>query len=120
MADYHLLRSSDNGNSVEVVVHVPVPDENNVLGTPLKTCVVEDPQEPKVTQLPVGHLSTGEDASLADGSLVEYQFTFTMNADRSQADRKTALENRVGAVLTAGLGVLRKRYSVWGFEGSGT
>ena len=119
--DYHVLRSSNNGDHVNVIVHVPVPVEDNLAGKSLPVCVVEDPEELLVTQLPGGHLSTGEDVSLANGTLVEYPFIFSMNDDKPAGQRKTALEDRVTVIRdVAGPRVLRKRYWAWGFEGSGS
>ncbi len=90
MSDYHILAADRYGNSFQVVMHFPVPDVENEVGTNYRTAIVEyQGGAPIESVLP----NPGtEQAQLDAGELYEQQYTFNSNPNETLAEKRDRLD----------------------------
>lgn len=116
MSDYHVMRAAEDGGTIDLVFHVPVPDENNAAGVNLRTCLVED--EGVVKESIVTWIETAEQTALSAGELLEYPYILHTHKDVPSAVKAAKIEE----LFTAGVPVvqeqLRQKYIYWHYNGN--
>ena len=113
MSDYHVMEGELN--NFQVVFHLPVPDEQNVIGTiNVRAALAEDTSVLKTSRLP--WIIAGEQTSLTDGSLFEHVEIYSTHESHTQASDQATLDARFTALSTIVANRLRRRYAYWRFE----
>ena len=114
MSNYHVMGTSEDGGAITVIMHVPVPDENNAIGQSIRTAVAEDPYITHTSVVP--WIETLEQTQLTNGELIEKSITFATHLDIDNLTKR----NRMDALYTAEVsGIqdsLRNKYVYWRFN----
>ena len=115
MSNYHILKASENGNTIQVIFHVPVPITTNMVGIEYQTCIVEDTTVNKMSKVP--WITIEEQSQLNTGELVEISRTLHTHKDISNADKMSS----VNLMFTNGVPIIqeriRQKYIYWHFNG---
>lgn len=96
MPDYILLEGSPLNNRVRVVVHSDVPPGNNAVGVAWSDALVGH-LDSTVSRVPAAFLPAGRQTALDNGTVYEWEFTFSDDANKTPANRLTALEAEISA-----------------------
>lgn len=95
MSQWHVLGGSPDGNSFQVVFHLPVPSANNRVSINYQTALVNSGLGGKTimaTGTGPGQISSTELTSVQNGSLYEYLYTFYTNPGETQAQAAARLD----------------------------
>ena len=113
MSNYHIMEGERN--NFQVVFHLPVPDEQNVIGTRIiRAALAEDPSVDRTSRLP--WIEAAEQTDLTNGLLYEHVENYSTHAGHSLAEDQSALDARFGQLSTTVANRLRRRYAFWRFE----
>jgi len=115
MADYHILRGSADGNSLTVVFHVPIPDQNNTAGINLRTALSELNGGSVESVLPSNRLGTGEQAALDAGALYEHVFEYHTRPGMDAAEKQAELDQRYSNLSTGIANQVANQLEYWGY-----
>jgi len=114
MSDYHILTASDDGNTLRVVAHFPVPDTDNDIGVNYRTALVQmlGGSQPSV----VPFIAQAEQDALDAGELYEYSTQFYTNPGETTLEKRARLdalweEKRIRVQAS-----LAYRLSYWGYS----
>jgi hypothetical protein len=116
MSDYHIRRSSIDGDSVQLVMHIAVPAETNeASSSTLADAIVADPAVSKVSVIDSELIQAERDALLA-GTLIEVVESFTIHNGLSLVAKRDAADafhtQRTAEIADE----LRNTYWAWGFN----
>ena len=114
MANYHILQADRYGNSYTVVMHFPVPDAENEVGTNYRTAIVEyQGGAPIKSVLP----NPGtEQAQLDAGELYEQVYTFNSNPTETLLEKRGRLDEMFNDNRADVQGDLAKILGYWGYS----
>lgn len=121
MSQWHVRTGDGNGNSYQVVFHLPVPSVLNRVSVNYQTALINSGLGGK-TILPDGDgtsgtISAAEKASIQAGSIYEHTETYLTNPGNALATDKAALDARYSTLSnTSGpvLGPLQKQLTYYG------
>ena len=118
--EYIVFQLSVKENFVNGYAYSSVPAGNNVAGTSWSQVTVEyvTEQNGSTTSQAPALPSAVSQADLDSGSLFEWPFTVEVDANASNQDKQTALENDLAALETETLADLQSRLRFWGHEGT--
>ena len=116
-AQYFVLDSSDDGDSVRVAMHFAVPAETNLAGLTLAQCLVQDASVSKTSVVP--WVSSARQALLDSGQVYEHVIVFKTNGNLPASTRRARLDQRYRDLQPIVADALRRRYWAWGYERSG-
>ena len=114
MSDYHVMDGEEDARTYRVAFHVPVPNENNSVGTNLQTALSEDSALNKTSAVP--WIATPEQTQLNNGALFEVLESYTRPRGNSLAQDQAALDARFTALVAAVGNRIRDEYKFWHFE----
>lgn len=114
MSDYHVMKAATDGGTIQIVFHVPVPNENNVVGVNLRTCIMEDDAVIKTSIVP--WIEASEQTALNAGELLEYPYTLHTHKDISAAVKAQAIEDLFVGGVPAVQEQLRQQYVYWHYN----
>ncbi len=114
MADFHILRSSKSGDSVQVAFHVDVPAENNSAGKLLSECIVED----MAPTSECDWLSQAELDEVTAGTVFEYLENVKMSGHLTNVQRLAIVQARAAVLIPQTITRIQARYRFWGYDGS--
>jgi len=123
MSDYHIIDVAREKNRATVAFHFAVPDENNVQGTALSTCLVErNLRDEKDTSRVPTHLTNfaTENAELVAGTMVEYVETIEFDANETNANKLAVITARYSVLASIAPDWLREELKFWGYHGDVT
>ena len=89
MSDYHILSGDKNGNSFQVVMHLPFPNEDNAIGVNYRTALSEQRGSPYASVIPYG--LAGEQTALDAGALLEHSINYNTNPSLTPAENRNIL-----------------------------
>ncbi len=113
MASYHILTASKNGNVLTVVMHIAVPDANNLVGENYRTilALLHSDFESQVL-----NITPEELASIVAGELVEESIRFTTHPGETLVQKRDRLDTLYGLAVTRVQAEWQQRLSCYGFE----
>lgn len=118
MADWHGLRTSDNGRHITVAFHIDAPafggNGQNAAGKTLAECLTEDPSHSGTSQVP--GLAGQEVTDLANNTLIEVVEQIKLPRAGASNGRRANINARRSALVGELQATLRQRYQLWGFE----
>lgn len=114
MSNYHVLDASNDGGSIRVAFHVPVPVQNNVAGRTLISCITEDSGYDKTSKVP--NITTAEQDALTSGTLIEKIINFRTNKGVPNATKQARLDARYLSAVAEVQEDIIQRYWASGFE----
>lgn len=114
MADYHITRADRYGNQFTIVMHFPVPSQDNQAGVNYRTAIVQyQGGAPIVSAL----LSIGaEQAQLDAGEIFERVYEFNSNPAEAAGQKLARLDAMWDAKRQEEQASLQEILSYWGFE----
>jgi hypothetical protein len=115
MSDYHILDGDGTGeDSYRVVFHVPVPNENNLVGVNLQAAVAQD-HERSHTSLIDHMIVQAERSALTNGELVEILYAYRRDPNKTLSETRDELDQ----LFTQGTAKIQNRiraeYKFWGY-----
>lgn len=113
MSDYHILGGSTNGNVFVVVMHIPVPDAMNLVGTNYQVIVG---QIQAAFESVVPGISAEELTSLRAGELVEVSHRFCTHPGETLLQKRDRLDTVYGIAVSRIQAEWSQRLSCYGFE----
>ena len=90
MADYHILSADRYGNSFQVVMHFPVPDQVNDAGVNYRTAIVEWQGGAPIQSI-LSNIGA-EQTQLDAGELYERSYTFHSNPNETEPEKQARLD----------------------------
>ncbi len=115
--EYVVTTNADRGHRVSGFAHSTVPLGDNAAGTPWSQALVE-PLGDTTSQVPASILPPGRQALLDAGSVFEWGFTVSIDANGLPAEKTATVEAWLVATEDAELTVLQNRLQFWGHTGS--
>ncbi|MCK4826940.1 hypothetical protein KA005_65005 [bacterium] len=114
MSDYHILTADKYGNSFQVVMHFPVPDQTNEASVNYRTAIVQwqggAPIQSILTDI-------GAEQTLLDaGEIYEQSYNFHSNPGENQATKQAQLDAMWDEKRIEVQAELVKILSYWGFN----
>lgn len=114
MSNYHVMSTSADGTQISVRMHIAVPNENNVAGVNVRTCLVEDTSIDKTSKVP--WIDAAEQIQLTNGELIEKMFQFQTHPDIDPIVKRDAIDALFGVKTLEVQDELRKRYVYWHYN----
>lgn len=114
MADYHILSADRYGNTFQVVMHFPVPDQLNDAGVNYRTAIVEWQGGAPIQSI-LSNIGA-EQTQLDAGELYEQSYTFHSNPGETQAQKQAKLDAMWDQKRAETQADLVKVLSYWGFN----
>jgi hypothetical protein len=114
MSNYHIQAGDLYGNEYRVVMHFPVADVENEVGTPYRTAIVEwQGGAPIESELP--NIGT-EQAQLDAGELYERGYPFHSNPNETLEEKRDKLDLMFAEKLGDVQDEVEKVLGFWGYE----
>lgn len=113
MSDYHILCASKNGNILNVIMHIPIPDAINLVGTNYRIILA---QLQATFESAVSSIASEELASLQNGELVEVPYRFCTHPGESLVQKRDRLDVVYDSVVDRVQAEWQQRLSCYGFE----
>lgn len=114
MADYHILAADRYGNSFQVVMHFPVPDQTNEAAVNYRLAIVQwqggAPIQSILTDI------GAEQTQLDAGELYERAYSFHSNPGETQPQKQARLDTMWDEKRIEIQASLVKVLSYWGFN----
>lgn len=114
MSDYHILAVSDDGNSMHVVAHIPVPDVTNDVGVNYRTALIQMLGGEQASSVPF--IEESEQAALNAGELYEHSAIFHTWPGETTLQKRDRLDTLYGEAVTRIQAALAYRLSYWGYS----
>jgi len=114
MSDYHILTASDDGNTLRIVAHFPVPDTNNDIGVNYRTALVQMLGGSQTSAVPF--IEQAEQDALDAGELYEYSATFNTWPGETTIQKRDRLDALYATKQADVLTALSFRLSYWGYS----
>ena len=114
MSDYHILTTSGDGNTMQVVAHFPVPDAPNDVGVNYRMALIQSLGGEQLSGVPF--IDAGEQAQLNAGELYEYSATFHTYPGETTLQKRDRLDALWAETQTRVLQQLSYRLSYWGYS----
>jgi hypothetical protein len=119
MANWHARAGSLDGNSFEIIFHIPIPATNNRVGLSFRTALVKSGfgGKTKMTEgvLP-GEITTTERAAIAAGSLYEHIEQFDTHPDETATQLQVRIDARYNQLATQLLDRIKNILQYWGHD----
>jgi hypothetical protein len=118
MSNYHILDAGLDDESVNVVFHIPIPDENTQKSSYSLRTAVTQKYPFTATEVPWG-ITTGagsETEKLQNGELYEHKETVKYDAKLSAVAKQTIVDNRYTKLTAAMPAKLHKIFIAWGID----
>jgi len=112
MSDYHILTASDDGNTLRIVAHFPVPDTNNDIGVNYRTALIQMLGGSQTSAVPF--IEQIEQDALDAGELYEYSATFNTWPGETKLQKQDRLDALYVTKQADVLAALSFRLSYWG------
>jgi len=116
MANYHILKSSIEDHEVEIVFHVPVPDENNTVGVNLRTALRQYMPFAASVVPWLASSNPSEVTSLQNGELYEYRATMEYDAKKTDLQKRTACDLKYTSIVNIIQNQIRRTLKYWGMD----
>ena len=116
MSDYHILDGDESGDGIAytVVMHFPVPNENNSAGVNLRTAISQDVDHSTDSIVP--WITTTEQGQLDSGELWEEAISYKRNPNNSLVQDRNALDSKFTNGSTKAADKVRGIYKYWGYD----
>jgi len=114
MSDYHILTVSDDGNSMRVVAHFPVPDTTNDVGVNYRTALVQMLGGEQQSEVPF--IEQAEQDALNAGELYEHSAMFHTWPGETTVQKRDRLDTLWTESKTQIQQALAYRLSYWGYS----
>ena len=114
MSNYHVMRTSEDGGAIGVIMHVSVPNENNAIGQSIRTAVADDPHITHTSVVP--WIEAAEQTQLTNGELIEKSITFPTHVDIDNTIKRDRMDALYTAEVAGIQACLRNRYLYWRFN----
>lgn len=114
MSNYHVMRTSDDGNTIGVIMHIQVPNENNVIGENLQTAVADDSHITHTSVVP--WIEGAEQTQLTNGELIEKSVSFPTHPDIEPLIKRDRIDALYNLEVLKVQECLRNRYIYWKFN----
>ena len=114
MSDYHILTTSGDGNTMQVVAHFPVPDTNNDVGINYRTALIQSLGGEQASAVPF--IAQAEQDALNAGELYEYSATFYTWPAETVLEKRARLDALWAEIRAQVLQRLSYRLSYWGYS----
>ncbi len=112
--DYHALKASDDGDSITIVAHFPMPAGTNMAGFTYAQALAADPDVVTVSVVP--NITTAEQTELDNGTKFERSYQFKTHKGISNAQKQTALDALYPLKLVEEQAILVERYKFYGYS----
>lgn len=118
MSNYHVISGSPDGNTYQVVFHIPIPDILNDVGVSYRTALSQMLQLTPTTYPPsiVKFITPTEQAQLDAGELYEYSEQFETNPGMTLIQKRDALDTRYNELVSIVQARLQNVLRYWGFS----
>lgn len=113
-ADYYVLDSSVDGDSVRVAMHFTVPAGSSFSGLTYSECLVQDTALNKQSVVP--WVSAPRQSTLDAGLIFEHVIAFETNGDLAASVKRDRLDQRYNDLRPGIEEAIRRRYWSWGYE----
>lgn len=113
MSDYHILQGSKNGNVLNIIMHISIPDTVNLVEVSYRT-IVALMQADFESALP--GISSEELTSLQSGELVEVSHRFFTHPGETLLQKRDRLDTTYGIVAPRVRAEWAQRLSCYGFD----
>jgi hypothetical protein len=113
MSNYHVLDMTTKEHEVQVIFHIPIPDENNNANINLRTALTQYKSQ-KSSQVP--WIGAAELTDMENGLLYEHRETIMFDANLSLAQKRTIIDNRYTVLATSIVSQIRSRLKFWGMD----
>jgi len=119
MSNYHIVETTNNGDAVHVVFHVPVPDELNEVGHSIRDAIAEDPRfndnEGMRKSSRVPWIDPAEQIQLNQGNLFEHHVLFITNASIPFSTKQDQMDIMYTNLAISLIDEIRLYYAYWRF-----
>lgn len=115
MSDYHILTGDSYANAYSVVMHFPVPDTTNEVGTSYRVALVES-RGLGSFESAVPWIDAGELTQLQAGELIEYVWSFHSRPGETTGQKRDRIDTAWENVRQAVLAALQNSLSYWGYD----
>jgi hypothetical protein len=119
MANWHARLGDGDGNSFEIIYHVPIPNTNNRVGVNYRSALVNSGLggTTRMTEgVSAGQISTAEKLSVTTGALYEFVEVLNTNPGETAADLQARIDARFAAITVQVQSALSKRLTYWGHD----
>jgi hypothetical protein len=119
MANWHARESNEDGNTIIIVFHVPIPVETNQAGLGLRDALARSPLRSNTVMAEgtgQGLITAAEKAQLAAGELFEFVQRFDVNPNLTATQTRDLIDARYTQLATAIPARLRKALAYFGFD----
>jgi hypothetical protein len=116
MANYHILSGKADGNQMQVVFHLPVPDVTNAVGVNYRNALIMHLGGAQESIVPVTLLGAGEQAALDIGTLYELVWAFNTHPGMTLADKRDALDAQYNQFVSIIVAQLQARLEFYGYS----
>lgn len=115
MSDYHILSADEYGNKFNIIMHVPVPDTTNLVGTNFRVAVVEMQGGAPIGSSLIG-ITAPEQGQLDAGELYEVRVQFNSNPGESLSDKRDKLDLLYAATVAETQENFGDQLDFWGYD----
>ena len=116
MSNYHILNSSEKDHEVNVVFHIPVPNENNAVGVNLRAALT---QHKPFTESAVPWLAAtnpDEVTSLTNGEIYEHSQLVEYDAKMTDVQKRSRIDEKYSALGVIVVNRIRSILKYWGLN----
>jgi hypothetical protein len=119
MANWHARTGDADGNSFEVLFHIPVPNTNNRAGVNYRTALVGSGLGGATVMtegVAAGQITTAEKTQILAGALYEHREIIYTNPTESLAQLQARIDARFTVLSSTIDAQLRNRLGAWGHD----
>lgn len=114
MSNYHILSMHEKGNKIDVVFHLPIPDEDNAMNVNYRTAVS---QWKPFTESKVPWITSGtEFDALGAGELYEHKETITLDGNMTNLEKRGEIDNRFTSLSATVVDKVKSQLKFWGLN----
>lgn len=117
MANWHARVGSLDGNSFEILYHIPIPSANNRVGVNYRAALIGSGigGTTKMTEgIAAGQITTAEKTQIVAGEVYEYTETIFTNPGETDVQLQAKVDARYTTLVTVLQDQLQKRLTYWG------
>ena len=117
MSNYHILSGRPDGNQLQVVFHIPIPDVVNAVGTGYREALVMSRGgDSTKSSVPTSLLGIDEQAMLDAGELYEHTWQFDTQPGMSLLNKRDLLDTMFIQFSSMIVTQIRARLEYYGYS----
>ena len=116
MSNYHIVAMAPKEHKVNVVFHIPIPNENNSANVNLRTALAQYISDAGKTESAVPWDIGSEEAQILAGEIYEHRETVDVDAKLTVAQKRDLVDARYTALSTQVVNKVRSILKFWGMD----